>query len=164
MGVLLPHSFPRLTAMITGANCLDSLPGDRDSIEYSQELPKLLVLGSFPVFSYLTWTAYFHFLLVERKQGHLSVLTSFRAKNSFSLPSRLCSASSLTSTTSPLQPLLPISCFCTTMGMACITCLCTILCASCATHSAPPTLAINKEKAPQAIGIPPYEVQAGTPP
>lgn len=34
--------------MIIGSNCLDSLPGDRDCIEYSQAVAKTPCSGEFP--------------------------------------------------------------------------------------------------------------------
>ena len=72
MGELLPHCFQVNGYDNWSQLSVVSLPQDRNFKEYSQAAVKTpLVSGRFPAFSGLIWTAYFHFLLVERK--HVSV-------------------------------------------------------------------------------------------
>ena len=88
--------------MIIGANCPISLSQNGDLKEYAKAAAKIpFLLGSFPVFFGPTWTAYFHFLLVGRKQVsvYLSELTNFRAGSLLSLPSGLLSVSGLVGST-----------------------------------------------------------------
>lgn len=65
---LLPHSFPRLTALSLGANCLVSPHRDGDFKEYSRAAAETpFVWGNFPIFSSPTGTTYFHFFLGGKK-------------------------------------------------------------------------------------------------
>lgn len=90
-----------------------SLPRDGDLEDYSQSAAKTpFVSKKFPVFSDPTWTAYFHFLLVERKRVsvHVSELLNSGTLSPLPLLPGLSSAFSLDGHTSPPlspPPLLP---------------------------------------------------------
>lgn len=102
----------------------DSLPWDRDFMEYCQAAAKIpSVWGKFPAFSGPAWTAYITSCWwKENLSAHLSELISFRTGSPLSLPFRFLSHLQLhwwhlnSSASSS-----PSSCSYTTMGEACIT-------------------------------------------
>lgn len=159
---LLSHSFPRLMA-INGANYLWLVYLRMGTLKNNpKQLPELpLFWGSFPVFSSQTQTACFHFswwkenahLFIYLSWWSLGIRVLFLWNLGFYLPPAFLSA--------PHQLCLhfPSSCFCTTMGVACITGSYTIPGASRATGSCS-----AYPQTPQSIGVPPCEVQTEAPP